>query len=421
MREVTLSDFEALGAARLRMHVLLEKARGGFGACDVLPNVDSFASRANLDDALADVHSHHILKFCMAGDQERSSWFVARETALFRYRFEHETTTNRDRRAFMREIGFDGDYLSDKAGGPDSSSIRRAVAQAVMSATPIALADSATFPSAIYVVPFELAISLVGTRRVYLGGGNAYVPSDLVVQVACKHFAARLEEDMRDAAAFVRQVRDPRLRRVAASVLEAYPTRPREAVLAHAALRPGDVAAVSKAHFPPCMQTLEGRLASEGHLRYDARNTLVSFLKYAGMSLEDALVYWQRSMERKVPAARFASEYAYNIKYDYGAVGSSRKSFTPKSCHQIIHSAATGDDPHGCPFKRLGADALRSSLLGTGAPVDAVDRVVGLASAKEYGRACSAYFALTRDASKVPDKMREPIVFFNASASLARS
>lgn len=69
-----------------------------------------------------------------------------------------------------------------------------------------------------------------------------------------------------------------------------------------------------------------------------------------GLSLDDALRFWQTEFTKGMSAEDFMKKYAYNIRHNYGKEGS-RKDYKPYSCTQII----LGDPPganqfHGRPI-----------------------------------------------------------------------
>jgi len=49
-----------------------------------------------------------------------------------------------------------------------------------------------------------------------------------------------------------------------------------------------------------------------------------------GLSIEEALVFWQKSFAPKTGADKFNKEYKYNFRHGYGLEGS-RKNYSPKS------------------------------------------------------------------------------------------
>lgn len=78
-----------------------------------------------------------------------------------------------------------------------------------------------------------------------------------------------------------------------------------------------------------------------------AMHVRLACLGGAGLSMEDALVYWQREFTKGMSGEEFVKRYAYNIRYNYGKEGK-RSDFSPYSCVKIITaSAPAGDEVHG--------------------------------------------------------------------------
>ena len=86
------------------------------------------------------------------------------------------------------------------------------------------------------------------------------------------------------------------------------------------------------------------------------------FLKGIGLSLDDALLFWQGAFSKKVTQETFTKQYRYNIRHNYGKEGK-RADYTPYSCSKIIMGSAPGhDEHHGCPFKYFDETHLTGAL-----------------------------------------------------------
>jgi len=109
-------------------------------------------------------------------------------------------------------------------------------------------------------------------------------------------------------------------------------------------------------HFPLCMRHLHESLRADGHLKHNGRNQYGLFLKVRceilatrcpahakpaatifcrcvlvqglGLSMQEALVFWRRAFQAKIPEDKFNKSYAYNIRYNYGQEGK-RADFAP--------------------------------------------------------------------------------------------
>ena len=135
-----------------------------------------------------------------------------------------------------------------------------------------------------------------------------------------------------------------------------------------------DVEGLASSSFPLCMANLQSGLKDKGHLRHGGRMQYGLFLKGVGLSLEDALVFWQAQFTKSMTADAFLKQYAYNIRHNYGKEGK-RVDYTPYSCSKIISGPPPGAGKQAartvCWLRNPMATAARSGAKG--API--VDRV----------------------------------------------
>ncbi len=66
-------------------------------------------------------------------------------------------------------------------------------------------------------------------------------------------------------------------------------------------------------HFPPCMMSMYQSLVKDGHLKHQARIQFGLFLKGAGLSLEEALVFWRKAFLMSDDEYN-KKGYVYNIR-----------------------------------------------------------------------------------------------------------
>lgn len=78
---------------------------------------------------------------------------------------------------------------------------------------------------------------------------------------------------------------------------------------------------------PLCMEHLHDELRREKHTRHGGRMQYGLFLKGMGLSLEQALLFWQMAFEKLTPE-QFNKNYAYNVRHSYGMEGK-RTDYTP--------------------------------------------------------------------------------------------
>ena len=104
------------------------------------------------------------------------------------------------------------------------------------------------------------------------------------------------------------------------------------------------------------MRRMYMKLCDTSHLYYDGREQLGRFLRVAfcfviehqgiGLSMEGALVFFQKHFCRAISIDKFNKDYAYNIRYLYGKEGR-RIPLAPLPCHRMIKSVPVGDQCHG--------------------------------------------------------------------------
>lgn len=155
---------------------------------------------------------------------------------------------------------------------------------------------------------------------------------------------------------------------------------------------------LSKKSFPLCMKNSHDILRDKHHLKYNGRLHYGLFLKAIGVTLEDSLKFFHDEFVKIMDEDRFAKQYTYGIRYNYGKEGS-RINFSPYSCMKIITTAVGVGDTHGCPFKSLEQSALRHQLTLNGIPINHIQEIVNYASKGHYQIACTKYFEASHNIS----------------------
>ena len=70
-------------------------------------------------------------------------------------------------------------------------------------------------------------------------------------------------------------------------------------------------------HMPLCMRNIHRGMMNDGKLKYHSRLQYSLFLKGAGLTMEDCIMFLQRHF-RMVSTEAFNKEYSYNIRHIYG-------------------------------------------------------------------------------------------------------
>ncbi len=248
-----------------------------------------------------------------------------------------------------------------------------------------------------YKVPFLQAVDLVRGRRVYLRGGFAYVPRPRIVTILVNRFTVYLKGALAVAnKALPALLADERLDPILKTMATAY-TGPEFSKRggASADVTPATVQPLSQEAFPLCMQHLQDTLRRDSKLKHWGRQQYGLYLKGIGLSMEDALVFWQMHFTKKMSVDDFLKQYAYNIRHNYGKEGK-RADYTAYPCTRIITGSAPGpEDAHGCPYRHWDVARLTSVLGAMRLPGDKLHGKEGILEAvrnKDYQVACRRQF-----------------------------
>ncbi|KAG0349249.1 hypothetical protein BG004_000029 [Podila humilis] len=336
-----------------------------------------------MDERRKDHISHFILRLAYSRSQELRQWFLRAESSLFRYRFEKESL--KDQLEFLEKQNLTWKKVSD-----DTKRELQDKLKASWSFKTQNVEDETYFE-----VDFERVSGLVGKRQVYVHAGKAYVPLADQVVLVLDEFKKRLQQALEvTGRALPRMDEDNRLMPVLSNINKQYLGREFTTSAVAGEIQAQDVDAL-KTHMPLCMEHLHNELRREKHTKHGGRMQYGLFLKGMGLSLEQALIFWQTAFEKKTPD-EFNKQYAYNVRHSYGMEGK-RTDYTPYSCKSIIMGTAPGaGDHHGCPFRHFNTPNLRATLAAHHVDEFDTDDILGLVNAKHYQIACTRYYEVTR-------------------------
>ncbi|KAF8978047.1 hypothetical protein BGZ46_006871, partial [Entomortierella lignicola] len=318
--------------------------------------------------------------------KDHISHFILRLAYSRRYRFEKESV--RDQLEFLEKQNLSWKKVSDE----DKRLLRdKLKATSLSSFSKGKDIDQETY----FEVDFERVTALVGKRQVYIKGGKAYVPMADQVALVLDEFKERLSNSLEvTARALPRMEEDDRLMPVLNNINKQYLGREFTTSAIAGEIQAHDVDNL-KVHMPLCMEHLHNELRREKHTRHGGRMQYGLFLKGIGLSLEQALLFWQMAFEKYTPD-QFNKQYAYNVRHLYGMEGK-RTDYTPYSCRHIIQSNAPGPgDHHGCPFRHFSAPNLRATLAGHNVDDFDTEDILTLVRGKHYQIACTRYYEVTR-------------------------
>ncbi|KAF8628423.1 hypothetical protein AX15_003944 [Amanita polypyramis BW_CC] len=336
MYDVTVEDFETSALDRLRILAEIESSAARNKSWSELKEFTQNQCRKYMplsqgklreDDASVrdaerkrDNLSHFVLRlaFCRSEDLRRR--FVKAETTLFKIRYDTETSDNRAK--FLGSRHFDWQPVSDhekQAHGQDLFSLHYTGAE-----------DDNTkkgwFKDAIFhKVRWTRVPDLVERRSVLLKGGWAYVPEAEQASIVYQEFESHLEKAMEvTARALPRLDEDTRLLPVLDNLSKGFIAGISSKAYDASNQNNGEIKAemiddLAKQHFPMCMRALHENLRRDGHLKHYGRLHYGLFLKVLGLSIDEAIVFWRKSLIKK--GDRFDKEHKYNIRHSYGLEG----------------------------------------------------------------------------------------------------
>ncbi|KAF3921993.1 hypothetical protein ABW20_dc0104713 [Dactylellina cionopaga] len=347
-----------------------------------------------MNERKKDHYSHFILRLAFARSDDLRRRFTRTEGILFRHRF--TTDDSRERQEFLNSLELDSQPVSDVEKAQYAEELKNVLISG--SRMPAEKARQQFEAEAYLKVEWDRVSDLVGDRKVFLRGGNAYVPNSMMISLVMAEFSKRLDDALiKTSRVLPRLDEDDRLIPILNHLSKGF-TAPEYNSSANPTTLSGDTISAAQidglsSHFPLCMRNLHGAVRRDKHLRHFGRLQYGLFLKGIGLSIDEAIVFWRQAFS-KFTDDQFNKEYRYNIRHSYGLQGAGRD-YKPYSCQQVLmdHPPGTGDS-HGCPYRHFSPDNLTtalSSLMG----VDDRSVLAGVkqdVTAKKFHLACNRVF-----------------------------
>ncbi|GAX18509.1 DNA primase large subunit [Fistulifera solaris] len=419
--ELSLDQFEVYALKRLKVLRKIEQIKMMKVTPDIIrQKLDQIIKQEDLTDHDMDEASHFILRLSYCQTEELRRWFLQQEAALFRHRL--QALTEQQLAHAVRKYA----QLQPIAAA-EKEKYRDALLQFT---TPVEF-QTAQF----YAVPFTQALSLLATRQCFLRAGSAYVPQSKVLTILEAKFRtdlARFLALLANAGSF-QAAQDAEASRIFPLLKNMHRAlvQPREQQmhLPEGQVLTADNVEQFTSSMPLCMRQIHAGLKADHHLKYQARLQYGFFLRGAQLSLEDALLFFQRHFQ-KVTNEKFQKEYAYNIRHMYGKEGGTKdgrkEGQLGYGCSKIIGglvAPSSANEHHGCPFKHYDEQNLHRLLqkLNIG---DEKDRreILQQKKMQQYQLACLKHFEVTHPnafSSDVPmDNVgNHPNAWFQASVA----
>lgn len=361
---------------------------------------------------LKDHYSHFILRLAFCRSEELRQRFIHAETTLFKIRY--NTDDSKDRQAFIDSLNLAWEPVSQE----EVQELQDKLAAA---------SGSKTLDTSFFKVDFERVADLVESRKVHLIKGKAYVPISYQQSMVVAEFVSRLEKSLvQTVRVLPRLDEDDRLVPLLNHLAQGFAATSTYLQDEHDANRNGEITAgmvngLVKEHFPLCMQTMHSALQANHHLKYEGRREYGLFLRYIGLSVEDAVIFW-RSQFSTIPEDKFVKEYKYNIRHQYGLEGG-RINYKPMSCIEISKAQPAKGDTHGCPYRSFTPDNLVLSLNKMGiSDKQELAKIRQNVESNRFHVACTRVYELTHknDKNVYQDSITHPNQYFDRSYAHVR-
>lgn len=354
--------------------------------------------------------SHYMLRICYCRSEDYKKWFVAREIEFFRLKFMN-IERKEDLALFMKK--------NELTYSPISDEEKQALFSELMNCTfKYVNLDTLNF----YKVHFTEVLDLVRKRKVFVKGGNAYVPQtdlySVLSSVFKKHLIEELDEMAKNLLVFES---DQRVNAIVKGLHTCYDGKDYCSDLTKQSVSKENLNALSSKSFPLCMKAMHETLKTTHHLRYGARLQYGLFLKGIGLSMEESLKFWKEHFTKKpdIDADVFEKRYAYSIRHSYGNEGK-RANYTPHNCMKIITTNVGPGDNHGCPFKHYDNTSLKKLLLSSKLTSADINCISDYAIRGHYQLACTKYFEVTHNVTNI-NGINHPNQYFEDSQNFLKN
>ncbi|KAM8852280.1 DNA primase large subunit isoform 1-T3 [Synchiropus picturatus] len=423
IENISLTEFEAFAVDRLKLLKTVENL--GVSYVKLSEQYDkklsqefknlNFPYRAETDDRKVqsglsegekrrkDHISHFILRLAYCQTEDLRRWFIQQEVDLFRYRFNE--LSPQQKLDFLHKNNLQYNTITAE----EKKLLKDKLVNSSYAVSGITVAGQD-----FYKVPFQDALDLVRTRKVYLKAGYVYIPHQDIVTIVLNDFRTRLSKALALTARSLPAVHsDERLQPLLNHLSHAYVGQDYSIQKNVGKISLEQIDSLSGKSFPLCMRQLHQALRENHHLRHGGRMQYGLFLKGIGLTLEQALQFWRSEFIRgKVDADKFDKAYAYSIRHMFGKEGK-RADYTPFSCMKVILSNAPSQgDHHGCPFRHSDPELLKQKLQFYKVSPSGISQILELVKGMHYQLACQKYFELTHNIDDANFSLTHPNQYF---------
>ena len=366
-----------------------------------------------------DVASHFILRAAYCKTEDLRRWFLQQETFLFKYQLEKMTdgdygnSSSDMLKRFLQENDLHFEVVSDEEkkvlksylvqipvlNGNASSSTATSVGNGETTSTGMKMPSMTDVNNTTYFkIHFAEATDLIAKRQCYVQKGYAYVPLPKIVSIITAKFRTNLSKSLAKASRVFGSVTSdyapiaPLLNTMNSQYMGKDYNGSKNEITGDYELNADNVDSYASS-MPLCMAQAHNGLKQESKLRHHARQQYGLFLKGAGLTMEESLIFFQRHFTKIMSSEKFQKEYTYNIRHMYGKEGK-RTSYSAYNCQKIIMGPApNGGEHHGCPYRHYDSDHLSALLnkMQIGTSSDRAD-IINEKKKGNFTVACQKHF-----------------------------
>ncbi|XP_033209567.1 DNA primase large subunit-like [Belonocnema kinseyi] len=415
--QIPLTEFQELGLERLKVlqtvdsvsvqdNKTLEDFKNNLESAlrkehsDYAKLLQSPGNFCSIEARRRDHISHFILRLAYCQTEDLKNWFIAKEVEFFKLRFTSLAPGS------IKQILATNDFDFSQVSDEEKDELRGKLYST----------KEIDYSTDFYKLPFENVTDLVKDRKVFIKNGSAYVPHHDLISVILVIYKEHLTKMMEIAKEYLENMSsDDRLINFLKSLPQSF-SGMTKAVWSTETTPIAMLDDLSKISYPLCMRTLHEALRRDHHLKHGARQQYGLFLKGIGVSLDDAMVFWKQEFLQKIDEDTFHKRYRYNIRHNYGKEGK-QTNYTPYGCTKIITEMVGAGEFHGCPYKQMSKDILKSKLISYGMRAENVNEIADLAAGGHYNLACQKYFEIAH--KRPPGKpLLHPNAYFAESREI---
>ncbi|KAI7805185.1 putative DNA primase large subunit [Triplophysa rosa] len=334
--------------------------------------------------------SHFILRLAYCQTEDLRRWFIQQEMDLFRYRFGHLSSKHKTDFLHKNNLKYDTVSVEEK----------RILKDKLISSS-YGLSGITVEEHDFYKVPFQDALDLVRSRKVYLLAGNAYIPHQEIVTIVLNDFRTRLSKAL---AAFHKED-NPKMWFILICSLccsHAYVGQDYSIQKNIGKISLEQIDALAAKSFPLCKRHLHKALRESHHLRHGGRMQYGLFLKGIGLTLEQALQFWRSEFIRgKVDADKVTLQLQLTLLHTVLVFH--------KQTSQVISWLSR------CPFRHSDPELLKQKLQSYKISPGGISQILELVKGMHYQLACQKYFELTHNIEDAGFSLNHPNQYFTES------